>query len=92
MLDQVSIPWLFEQPPFPAPNTVWKTPDFLLRNKSQTYSPLGQLVGQVPVATTRQVLPALAPGRYHVVLRGASGERLATRPLVIVGHQANAGR
>ena len=60
----------------------------------QTYSPLGQLVGQVLVAeaTTRLALPALAPGRYHVVLRGANGERLATRPLVVVGHQANAGR
>ena len=60
----------------------------MLGSESQTYLPLGQLVGQVPVAvaTTRQVLPALAPGRYHVVLRGASGERLATRPLVVAGH------
>ena len=51
----------------------------------QTYSPLGQLVGQVPVAeaATRLALSALAPGRYHVVLRGTSGERLATRPLVV---------
>ena len=53
----------------------------------QTYSQMGQLVSQVPVAgaTTRLALPALAPGLYHVVLRSASGQRLATQALVVSG-------
>ena len=53
----------------------------------QTYSQMGQLVSQVPVAeaTTRMALPALAPGLYHVVLRSASSQRLATQSLVVSG-------
>ena len=53
----------------------------------QTYSQIGQLVSQLPVAqaTTRLALPALAPGLYDVVLRSASGQRLATQPLVVAG-------
>ena len=53
----------------------------------QTYSSLGQLVSQVPVgkSTTRLELPALAPGLYRVVLRSASGQRLATQSLVVGG-------
>ena len=55
----------------------------------QTYSPLGQLVSQMAVAeagATRLVLPAtLAPGMYHVVLRGANGQTLATQRLAVAG-------
>ena len=40
---QVRILRFFEQPPFLAPNTAWKTTVFLLRNKSITYSYLGFL-------------------------------------------------
>ncbi|GAB3851966.1 hypothetical protein GCM10028822_19170 [Hymenobacter terrigena] len=53
----------------------------------QTYSEMGQLVSQQPVgeATTTLVLPKLAPGLYHVVLRDAAGQRLATQRLVVSG-------
>ncbi|MFC6222766.1 T9SS type A sorting domain-containing protein [Hymenobacter artigasi] len=53
----------------------------------QTYSEMGQLVSQQPVgpATTGLVLPRLAPGLYHVVLRDAAGQRLATQRLIISG-------
>ncbi|OGX81979.1 hypothetical protein BEN47_04995 [Hymenobacter lapidarius] len=55
----------------------------------QTYSPLGQLVSQMPVTgagATRLVLPAtLAPGMYHVVLRGANGQALSTQRLAVEG-------
>ena len=54
----------------------------------QTYSHLGQLVSHMaPTETaTRLVLPAsLAPGLYHVVLRGAAGQVLATERLVVEG-------
>jgi len=53
----------------------------------QTYTQMGQLVSQVLVAeaTTRLALPALAPGLYHMVLRSASGQRLATQSLVVSG-------
>ena len=53
----------------------------------QTYSEMGQLLGQQPVgaATTGLVLPGLAPGLYHVVLRDAAGQRLATQRLVVSG-------
>nr|WP_233168827.1 T9SS type A sorting domain-containing protein [Hymenobacter sp. BT523] len=51
----------------------------------QAYSQLGQLVGQVavPNAAANVALPALAPGLYHVVLRGAAGQALATQRLVV---------
>ncbi|GAB3873813.1 hypothetical protein GCM10028824_26020 [Hymenobacter segetis] len=51
----------------------------------QTYSEMGQLVSQQPVgeATTGLALPRLAPGLYHVVLRDAAGQRLATQRLVV---------
>ena len=51
----------------------------------QTYSQLGQLVSQLPIteATERLVLPALVPGLYHVVLRNAAGQPLATQRLVV---------
>ncbi|WP_460616757.1 T9SS type A sorting domain-containing protein [Hymenobacter ruber] len=53
----------------------------------QTYSEMGQLVSQQPVgsATTGLALPGLAPGLYHVVLRDAAGQRLATQRLVVSG-------
>ena len=54
----------------------------------QTYSQLGQLVSQMAATETaaRLVLPAsLAPGLYHVVLRGAAGQPLSTQRLVIKG-------
>jgi hypothetical protein len=49
------------------------------------YSQLGQLVGQVAVGATNAPLqlPALTLGFYHVVLRDASGQTLATQRLVI---------
>ena len=52
-----------------------------------TYSQMGQLISQMPVseATTRLVMPALAPGLYHVVLRDAAGQQLATQRLVVEG-------
>ncbi|GAB3577226.1 T9SS type A sorting domain-containing protein [Hymenobacter daeguensis] len=51
-----------------------------------TYSELGQLVSAVPAtAATRLQLPTLAPGLYHVVLRDAAGQRLATQRLVVSG-------
>ncbi|MFD2721348.1 T9SS type A sorting domain-containing protein [Hymenobacter monticola] len=51
----------------------------------QAYSQLGQLVGQVAItpANAQPQLPALAPGLYHVVLRDATGQKLATQRLVI---------
>ncbi|MBD2724374.1 hypothetical protein [Hymenobacter armeniacus] len=51
----------------------------------QAYSQLGQLVGQVavPNAAANVAMPALAPGLYHVVLRGAAGQALATQRLVV---------
>lgn len=51
----------------------------------QTYSPLGQLIGQLPVAEgpTPLALPALAPGLYHVVLRDAVGRAVASQRLVV---------
>nr|WP_262906040.1 T9SS type A sorting domain-containing protein [Hymenobacter terricola] len=54
----------------------------------QTYSQLGQLVSQLPVAetTTRLALPTLAPGLYYVVLRTVSGQQLAGQKLVIRGN------
>ncbi|MBO2010003.1 hypothetical protein [Hymenobacter negativus] len=53
----------------------------------QTYSEMGQLVSEVPVAeaTARLPLPKLAPGLYHIVLRDAAGQRLATQRLVVSG-------
>lgn len=54
----------------------------------QTYSQLGQLVSQTALTetATRLVLPAsLAPGLYHVVLRGATGETISTQRLVVEG-------
>lgn len=53
----------------------------------QTYSEMGQLVSEVPVAkaTVRLPLPQLSPGLYHVVLRDAAGQRLATQRLVVSG-------
>ena len=54
----------------------------------QTYSQLGQLVSQMVAAETaaRLVLPAsLAPGLYHVVLRGAAGQLLSTQRLIVEG-------
>ena len=52
-----------------------------------TYSQLGQLVSQLPVteAAARLALPALAPGLYHVVLRDATGQTLATQRLILGG-------
>lgn len=51
----------------------------------QTYSPLGQLLSQLPVteAATGLSLPALAPGLYYVVLRDAAGQTLTTQRLVV---------
>ena len=51
----------------------------------QTYSPLGQLLSQLPAAegAARLALPALAPGLYQVVLRDAAGRPVATQRLVI---------
>nr|WP_262905606.1 T9SS type A sorting domain-containing protein [Hymenobacter siberiensis] len=59
----------------------------------QTYSEMGQLVSQQPVGqvTTGLELPRLAPGLYHVVLRDAAGQRLATQRLIISGQQHTAG-
>jgi hypothetical protein len=56
-------------------------------SKVQTYSEMGQLVSEVSVtdATVRLALPKLAPGLYHVVLRDAAGQRLATQRLVVSG-------
>jgi hypothetical protein len=53
----------------------------------QTYSEMGQLVSETPVTETaaRLPLPKLAPGLYHVVLRDAAGQRIATQRLVISG-------
>ena len=53
----------------------------------QTYSEMGQLVSQQQVgsATTGLALPRLAPGLYHVVLRDAAGQQLATQRLVVSG-------
>lgn len=53
----------------------------------QTYSELGQLVSQVPVAeaVNRLALPKLTPGLYHVVLRNAAGQLLAKQRLVVSG-------
>ena len=53
----------------------------------QTYSELGQLVSQLPVTagTDRLLLPALAPGLYHVVLRNAAGQKLTTQRLMVGG-------
>ena len=54
----------------------------------QTYSQLGQLMSQMAATETaaRLVLPAsLAPGLYHVVLRGAAGQTLSTQRLVVEG-------
>ncbi|MDO7854164.1 T9SS type A sorting domain-containing protein [Hymenobacter convexus] len=51
----------------------------------QAYSQLGQLVGQVPVSATGEAvqMPTLKPGLYHVVLRDAAGQALATQRLVV---------
>ncbi|MDO7844831.1 T9SS type A sorting domain-containing protein [Hymenobacter sp. M29] len=51
----------------------------------QAYSQLGQLVGQVSVSATGEAvqLPTLKPGLYHVVLRDAAGQALATQRLVV---------
>jgi hypothetical protein len=51
----------------------------------QAYSQLGQLVGQVSVgaANAPLQLPGLKPGFYHVVLRDATGQTLATQRLVV---------
>ncbi|WP_310397427.1 T9SS type A sorting domain-containing protein [Hymenobacter sp.] len=52
----------------------------------QTYSQLGQLVSQLPLtAAALLTLPTLAPGLYHVVLRNATGQQLATQRLVVGG-------
>jgi hypothetical protein len=52
-----------------------------------TYSEMGQLVSQQAITetTTRLSLPALTPGLYHIVLRGATGQQLATQRLVVGG-------
>ncbi|MBF9219722.1 T9SS type A sorting domain-containing protein [Hymenobacter ruricola] len=51
----------------------------------QAYSQLGQLAGElaVPNAAAQVALPTLAPGLYHVVLRDAAGQTLATQRLVV---------
>ena len=51
----------------------------------QAYSQLGQLVAQVAVTAANAPLqmPALTPGFYHVVLRDAGGQTLATQRLVV---------
>ena len=51
----------------------------------QTYSALGQLVSQLPVAAGRTSLqlPTLASGLYYVVLRNAAGQQLAAQRLVV---------
>jgi hypothetical protein len=56
-------------------------------SKVQTYSELGQLVSETPLneVSSRLALPNLAPGLYHVVLRDAAGQRLATQRLVVSG-------
>ena len=53
----------------------------------QTYSEMGQLMSQQAITetTTRSSLPALTPGLYHVVLRDATGQQLATQRLVVGG-------
>ncbi len=53
----------------------------------QTYSEMGQLVSQQVITepTTRLSLPTLTPGLYHVVLRDATGQQLATQRLVVGG-------
>jgi len=53
----------------------------------QTYSEMGQLVSQQAITetTTRLSLPALTPGLYHIVLRDATGQQLATQRLVVGG-------
>jgi hypothetical protein len=56
-------------------------------SKVQTYSELGQLVSETSLneVSSRLALPKLAPGLYHVVLRDATGQRLATQRLVVSG-------
>ena len=49
----------------------------------QTYSQLGQLMSQLLVTEAAFALPALAPGLYHVVLRNAAGQRVASQRLVV---------
>ena len=51
----------------------------------QTYSDLGQLVSQLPVAAgpAPLLLPPLAPGLYYAVLRDATGRKLATQRLAV---------
>ncbi|MCC3154491.1 T9SS type A sorting domain-containing protein [Hymenobacter sp. BT770] len=53
----------------------------------QVYSQLGQVVSQQQVTegAASLALPGLAPGLYHVVLRSAAGQTLATQRLVVVG-------
>ena len=54
----------------------------------QIYSQMGQLIGQMSVVEASQglSLPALASGLYHLVLRGAGGQQLATQRLLVEGH------
>ena len=86
----VAVPQL-EAYPNPAPDAQAVTVQFCepagRGGLVQTYSEMGQLVSQQPVgqATTGLVLPRLAPGLYHVVLRDAAGQRLATQRLIISG-------
>ncbi|HEX8327940.1 MAG TPA: T9SS type A sorting domain-containing protein [Hymenobacter sp.] len=51
----------------------------------ETFSQLGQLVSRQPVtaAAAGLQLPTLASGLYHMVLRDAAGQQLATQRLVI---------
>ena len=79
---------VYPNPTSDASAAMIRCQDLLAGSTVQTYSRLGQLVSQMAATETgaRLVLPAsLAPGLYHVVLRGAAGQTLSTQRLVVEG-------
>ncbi|SFQ23464.1 hypothetical protein [Hymenobacter arizonensis] len=79
---------VFPNPATEAAAVMVRCPNLAAGGTVLTYSQLGQLVSQQAVteAAAPLRLPALAPGLYHVVLRNAAGQGVATQRLVLANY------
>ncbi|SFQ67511.1 T9SS type A sorting domain-containing protein [Hymenobacter arizonensis] len=79
---------VYPNPATEAAAVMVRCPNLAAGGTVLTYSQLGQLVSQQAAteAAAHLQLPALAPGLYHMVLRDASGQAVATQRLVIGNH------
>ena len=83
---QVRILRFFEQPPFLAPNTAWKTTVFLLRNKSNVYSADEKVLFDTDKANIK-----LGAAEAPKQITGSIGQRYAASQVRVMGFADSRG-